>query len=209
LRSVLQGLVDLAHDALSSPWGYLALFSFAAVDAFLPMVPSESLVVTAGVFAASGKPELVLVIVAAGLGALVGDHISYGIGRSAGSRLLRRSREGSRQRRAFDWAAATLAQRGGVVLIVSRYVPGGRTAVTLTMGTIAYPRRAFFVFDALAAISWAIYGALIGYIGGHAFEDQPLLGLALGLGLAVAIAGLIEVVRHVLARRRRGRQPVG
>ncbi len=199
---MLDGVVDLARDALSSPWGYLALFTFAAVDAFFPVVPSESLVVTAGVFAASGEPDLLLVILAAGAGALVGDHVSYAIGHTAGSRLLRRAGDGTRKRAAFDWAAAALAERGGIVLLVSRYIPGGRTAVTLTMGTIHYPLRAFTLFDALAAISWAIYSAMIGYIGGHAFEDDPLKGLLLGLGLALAIAAGIEVVRHVRKRAR-------
>lgn len=199
---MLDGIVDIAQDALSSPWGYLALFSFAAIDAFFPIVPSESLVVTAGVFAASGEPELPLVILAAGLGALAGDHISYGIGRTAGSRLLARAKDGSRKQGAFDWARGALAERGGIVLIISRYIPGGRTAVTLTMGTVRYSRRAFLLFDALAAISWAIYSALIGYIGGHAFEEDPLKGLLLGFGLATAVAVGVEVVRHVRKRRR-------
>lgn len=52
----------------------------------------------------------------------------------------------------------------------------------------------------LAAISWGVYCALIGYVGGHAFEDQPLKGLALGFVLSLLVAGTIEVIRH---RRRR------
>jgi len=200
-RSVLDGVVDLAQEALSSPWGYVALFAFAAVDAFFPMVPSESLVVTAGVFAASGEPDLALVIVAAGAGALTGDHISYAIGRTAGSRIVASAREGSRRRAAYDWAEVALAERGGLVLIISRYIPGGRTAVTLTMGAVRYDRRAFFLFDALAAISWAIYSAMIGYIGGHAFEEDPLKGLLLGFAIAGAVAIAVEIARHVRKRR--------
>ncbi len=198
---MLDGVVDLAREALSSPWGYLALFAFAAVDAFFPMVPSESLVVTAGVFAAGGEPDLVLVILAAGAGALTGDHISYAIGRVAGARIVAGARPGSRRRAAYDWAEVALAQRGGLVLIISRYIPGGRTAVTLTMGALRYDRRAFLLFDALAAISWAIYSAMIGYLGGHAFEDDPLKGLLLGFAIAVAVSLVVEVVRHVRKRR--------
>jgi len=204
---VLDGVVDLAQEALSSPWGYVALFTFAAVDAFFPMVPSESLVVTAGVFAASGEPDLVLVILAAGAGALAGDHVSYAIGRTAGSRIVASARPGSRRRAAYEWAEVALAERGGLVLIISRYIPGGRTAVTLTMGAVRYDRRAFFLFDSLAAISWAIYSAMIGYIGGHAFEEDPLKGLLLGFAIAGAVAIAVEIARHVRKRRARATDP--
>ncbi|UGS35151.1 DedA family protein [Capillimicrobium parvum] len=200
---MLDTLVDVAQDALTSPWGYVALFAFAAIDAIIPMVPSESLVITAGVFAASGDPSLPLVVVAAGLGAMVGDHLSFYIGRTAGTRLVRRAKPGSRSRAAFDWAGGALFERGGIILIIARYIPGGRTAATLTMGTVGYPLRSFTLFDAVAAFSWALYSAAIGYIGGHAFEEDPIKGLALGLGLALLLAGVIEVVRHVRARRSR------
>ena len=200
---MLDGIVDIAHEALSSPWGYLALFAFAAVDAFLPIVPSESLVVTAGVFAASGEPELPLVILAAGAGALAGDHVSYAVGRTAGVRLVERGEEGSRRKAAFEWARVQLAERGGVILIISRYIPGGRTAVTLVMGATHYPWPSFFVFDALAAISWAIYSAMIGYLGGHVFEDDPFKGLLLGFALAMGVAGAVEAARHLRKRRSR------
>jgi membrane protein DedA with SNARE-associated domain len=198
---VLDSVVDIAQDALTSPWGYVALFSFAALDAIIPMVPSESLVITAGVFAASGDPSFVLVVGAAGLGALVGDHASFFLGRTAGTRLLRRAKPGSRSRAAFDWASVALFERGGIILIIARYIPGGRTAATLTMGTVGYPLRSFTLFDAIAAFSWALYSAGIGYLGGHAFEEDPIKGLALGLGMALLLAAAIEVVRHVRGRR--------
>ena len=45
-----------------------------------------------------------------------------------------------------------------------------------------------------------MYGSLVGYIGGEAFEDSPLKGLALGLGIAFTVALIVEVVRHVRNR---------
>jgi membrane-associated protein len=67
---------------------------------------------------------------------------------------------------------------------------------------VRYPLRSFSFFDGIAAGSWAAYSALIGYVGGAAFEDDPIKGLALGLGLALAVTGAVELVRHVRARRR-------
>ena len=45
-------------------------------------------------------------------------------------------------------------------------------------------------------MSWATYAGLVGYLGGAAFEDEPLKGVFLGLGLALSVAGAIELLRH-------------
>jgi membrane-associated protein len=197
-----EAIVALVEGALSSPWGLLALVTVAAVDGFFPVVPSESLVVTAGVFAAAGDQTLALIIAAGALGAFTGDHISYFAGRRAGDRLTGRLRAGTRKHAAFAWARRILAERGATVIVVARYVPGGRTAVTLTAGAVRYPLSSFALFDGIAAASWATYAALVGFVGGTAFEAEPLKGVVLGLGLALSLAGAIELVRH--ARRRSG-----
>ena len=57
-------------------------------------------------------------------------------------------------------------------MIVGRYVPGGRTAVTFTAGMTHYSYRKFLVFDAIAAITWATYASLLGYFGGRFFHDH-------------------------------------
>ncbi|TDW86447.1 MULTISPECIES: DedA family protein [Kribbella] len=197
-------ILQFAHELMSSWWIYLALWGFAALDGFFPAIPSETLVVTAGVFAAAGEPNLYAVIVVAAVGAFMGDHISYALGRGAGGRMLDRMTPGTRRYAAVLWARQALAERGGLVLVVARYVPGGRTAVTLTMGSVRYPLRQFSGFAALAAVSWGIYCSLVGYIGGKAFEDNPLKGVVLGIGLALAVTLVVEVVRHRLKKRREG-----
>ncbi|MBN6056243.1 DedA family protein [Nonomuraea sp. RK-328] len=190
-------IMDLVTQVMSSPWLYAALFALALLDGFFPVVPAETSVITAGVFAATGETNLALVILVAGLGAFVGDHVSYLIGNKAAGRL--------RERKAFVWARRALAERGGLVLVVARYIPGGRTATTLTMGAVRHPLRSFTFFDAIAASSWAVYSGLIGFFGGMAFENDPVKGLLLGLGIALSITGVVEVVRW--ARKRRAIQP--
>jgi membrane-associated protein len=196
-------ILHFTQELMSSWWIYLALFGFAALDGFFPAIPSETLVVTAGVFAATGGPNLYAVIAMAAAGAFLGDHLSYALGRGAGGRMLDRFEPGTKRHKMTMWARNALEERGGLVLIVARYVPGGRTAVTLTMGAVRYPLRNFSFFAGLAAISWGLYCALVGYLGGKAFEDNPLKGVALGIGLALAVTVLVEVVRH----KRRTPQP--
>ncbi|MEV0291314.1 MULTISPECIES: DedA family protein [unclassified Kribbella] len=194
-------ILHFTEELMSSWWIYLALWGFAALDGFFPAVPSETLVVTAGVFAATGEPSLWGVMVVAAAGAFVGDHVSYLLGRGAGGRLLDRLQPGTKRHAMALWAQRALAERGGLVLVVARYVPGGRTAVTLTMGSVRYPLRKFSLFAGIAAASWGVYCALVGYIGGKAFEDNPLKGVILGIGLALAVTLIVEVVRHQLRKR--------
>ena len=193
------------QDLMSSPWLYLALFVLSAVDGFLPLLPSETVVITAGVFAATGQPELAAVVAVAALGALAGDHTSYLIGHLAGPGLQARARPGSRRRAGLDRAERLLASRGGMLLVTARYVPGARTAVTLTAGAVARPLRHFSPFAALGALTWAGWSAAVGYVGGLAFEEDPLRGLLVGLGVALGLTALGELARHLVQRRRRAR----
>jgi membrane protein DedA with SNARE-associated domain len=195
---VADAIMELAENAMDSPWIFAALFAFAALDAFFPIVPSESLVITAGVFsAANGEPHLVGIILSAAAGAFLGDHISYVIGRTAGEKMMRRAKPGSKKEAAWARGHKLLEERGGVILIVCRYIPGARTAITLTAGAVAYRLRSFSFFDGFAALSWGTYSALVGYIGGEAFEEEPWKGLALGLGIALSVTFAVEVIRHV------------
>ena len=66
-------------------WSYPVIFLVSMLDAFFPFVPSETVVITAGVIASVGDLSLPLVIVCASLGALVGDNISYGLGACSAS----------------------------------------------------------------------------------------------------------------------------
>lgn len=197
----MSNVVDLLQNAMGSPWIYLALFVFVAVDAFFPTIPGETLVVTSGVFAVTGQPNLVAIVAVAAAAGFVGDHVSYLIGRTAGSRLLDRMKPGTRRRRPFDWASRALHERGGSVLIICRFIPGCRTAATLTTGTVRFPRGSFALFTSVGVVCWATYFTLVGYVGGIAFQRQPLLGVLLGIGMAVVVAGAIEGIRHLRSRR--------
>ncbi len=210
-----EAIIDLVRQAVDSPWIFPALLVLAAIDGFLPLVPSEAAVITAGVFAASGEPNVILVIAATALGAFIGDHLSYFGGRFAADRWGHRSagrlstlwRGGRRRRAAVNRAAGTLSRRGGLILLIARFVPGGRTAVTLSTGAVSYPLHLFSFFDAIGASCWAVYCAMLGYLGGKAFTDNPIAGLLLGLGVAAAITVLTEAVRRL--RRRRVSRPTG
>ena len=185
----------------ASGWAYAIVFVLALLDALVPIVPSETAVITAGVVAASGDLSLELIIPAAAAGAFIGDNLAYLIGHRFGARATERFFSGEKARHRMDWAEEQLRERGGELIIVGRFIPGGRTAVALSAGTLGYRWRRFIAFDAVATLAWATYSALLGYYGGKTFES--FWGLVLALTTAFAIAGGIELVRWALRRRRK------
>lgn len=194
---------DSLLDLLSaSPWTYAVILAVAALDALVPLVPSETTVISAGVLAGAGDLELGLVIAAGAAGAYSGDTSAYFVGRRFGPRLERRLFRGERGVRRQAWAEGALDRHGGPLIFGARFVPGGRTATTVTAGVLRMRLARFAAFAGGAAVAWAAYAALIGYLGGRAFEDNPLWGLALGFGVAAATYVVVDMVRR--ARRRRG-----
>lgn len=193
------------EEWVSSDWSYLVIFGVAMLDAFFPLVPSETVAITGGVLAGSGELSLPLVILCASTGAIVGDNISYGIGSIFGERTVKRVFRGEKSLKAFTWAERQLLRRGFYLIIIARFIPGGRTATTFAAGYIhALPYRRFLVADIIAGIIWGSYTGLLGYIGGKQFESQPWKGLLLAFGVAIAVAGLVELVRHIRDRRAGG-----
>jgi membrane protein DedA with SNARE-associated domain len=194
-------LTHLVEAALTSPWVYLAVFALAGLDAVLPVLPSETVVVGAGVFAfATGTPLLWLVAVAAVLGAFLGDQLAYVLGRLLlGRRFGARPGLLPRVRQALD-------VRGGQLIVSARFVPGGRTAVTTACGALGYPLARFTAATALAAVLWTAVSLFLGYLGSAAFAHDPLRGVLAGVGVSVLITLVVEGVRFV-RRRSRTRAP--
>jgi membrane-associated protein len=197
--SLFGHFTQLVSDA--SGWAYAIVFLLALLDAVIPIVPSETAVITAGVVASAGDLSLAMIIPAAAAGAFLGDNTAYWIGRRFGTRVVERFFSGEKSRRRIEWAERQLTERGGELIAIARFIPGGRTAVTLSAGLLEFPWRRFILFDALAAVGWALYASLLGYFGGHAFEHEALKGLLLALGIAFAVAGGVEVTRWALKRR--------
>jgi len=178
----------------------------AVVDALLPVVPSEALIIGAGVAAAAGQQDLLVVIGAAALGSFIGETAGYVIGRALGPSV--RGRLGGGRRVAYDRVAALLTRRGGTVLLTARFLPGGRTVATLVAGAMNYPTGRFLTFTALGTPLSAAWSAVLGFLGGAAFAENPLFGLAFGLSLGTVAGLLLGALPKLRARRADRPDPV-
>jgi membrane-associated protein len=187
---------SLTEYVSGSPWTYAFLFGIAALDVIFPLVPSETSVILGGVLAATGDLSLFGVILCAAGGAILGDNIAYVIGRTAGHRVAARFFTGERQKR-LDWAEKQIQERGGYLIIVARFIPAGRTVVTLACGLLEMRWHRFIAFDIAAGVLWASYAALLGYVGGRTFERNPLYGFLIAFAVALAITGGVELFRRI------------
>jgi membrane-associated protein len=195
---VFESIVDAVSG---SSWTYVLVFAIAMLDAFFPLVPSETVAITAGVVAGAGDLNVFVVIVAAAGGAFVGDNISFAIGHFFGKRTVDRFFSGEKAQKRLQWAEEQLEKRGAYIIVVARFIPGGRTATTFTAGYVQdFAWFRFMRYDALAASIWGCYTVLLGYFGGKTFEDAPWKGLLLAFGIALTVTLVIEAVRHLRAR---------
>jgi membrane-associated protein len=189
-------LESLTQLVSGSPWTYAIVLGFAALDAVFPLVPSEATAVAAGVLAGAGDLHVAVVLGAAAAGALIGDNSAYGVGRGTGGFMTRRLLRGRQA-----WAERMLDERGGYLIVAARFIPGGRTAATVTAGLTGMTWTRFFRAALAAAVLWATFAVGLGYAGGHAFEDKPWLGLVTAFGVAATIALAVELARRYRTSR--------
>ena len=179
-----------------SAWSYPVIVGAVALDCVLPLAPEEATVITAGILAGNGELSIVLVLAAAMAGGFLGDNVSYLLGATVGRRVQERRFKGEKAQRRLSWARQQLRERGSVMVVAGRFIPGGRTATTFAAGTLEFPWRRFGLADALAALLWAVYASFLGYFGGATFKESLWKPLA----VAAVIAALVAVVGEGLRR---------
>ncbi len=187
--AVLDNLLPL----ISSPWLYLIVFAMVTIDGFLPVVPSEAVVIGLSALSATGSPDLAMLAASVVAGGIAGDQVSYLLGRKAGGRIPTGRLAAARPK-----AQQALQRYGAATILAGRFLPCGRAATTWTSGSVSLPPHRFRLVSALASVAWAAYMLGLGRLGGSAFADEPLLGVATGLAI-----GAVLTATHTLVQRRR------
>ena len=183
-----------------SSWAYAAIFAIVTVDAFFPLVPGETSVITGAILAANDQLSVLLVFAAAMAGALAGDNISYLLGDRFGPPVQRRLFKTEKAARKLEWARRQLQERGPVIIVAARFVPGGRTAATFSAGALEYRWRTFIVAAVVAAALWSGFTTALGWFGGNAYKDSLWKPLLISAGVALLAAGAGELYRRATDR---------
>ena len=200
LANIVSDFTDWLDDIGGEWWFLLVILGIAFFDSFIPVVPSETAVIIGGVAAGQGDQVLPLVILCGAVGAFLGDNFAYMIGRRFSPWINRRAASRPKTAARLDWAKRQIRARGGPLLITARFIPGGRSALTITSGLTHQPWGWFAGWIAIAAVIWASYAALLGYVFGNRFKDNHTMAFLLAFGAALGITLLIELIRHLRHR---------
>ena len=200
-------LDSLTQLVSGSPVTYLVVLGIALLDVLCPILPAETVLFTAAVLAARGDLSIWLLIPAAAVGGFCGDNISYMLGRRVGDPVSRKLFRSDQARARLRWAERAIQRHGPVLIVVARFLPGGRSGTTFGAGTLELAWRRFAFADAAAALAWATYATLLGYLGGSAFSHSLWKPLAISLAVGTLLGLVAEGYRRL--QRRRGRDILG
>jgi membrane protein DedA with SNARE-associated domain len=166
------------------------------------VIPGETAAVLGGVLASRGRVSLPLLVVVVVVAAVTGPLVGYEIGRHLGSRLI-----AARRMRAvaagMGRAQAVLRRRGGLAVLVGRFVAVLRALMPAVAGTTRMPYRTFLFFNVLGGIIWGVGYCLLGYAAGSAYAA---IERTVGTGVAVAVAVVVVAALVVWGIRRHRRE---
>lgn len=197
----LPSVLSVLSSGLGSVWLLPVLILMIAVDGPLPMLPSETVLMSAVATATVSHdlPMLTGLFLAAGVGSVLGDLAAYGLGR--GSHRLLAARAADRHG-VTRWVRANLFRRPVAALAAARFVPGGRLASTAASGRLGLPLRAFLAGSAVSSLLWSVYMLVVGLVLGPVTGGNPLLCVAAGGVMAVLTGGGFAVGHRIRSRRR-------
>jgi membrane protein DedA with SNARE-associated domain len=189
---------DVTH--LLQTYGYLAVFFFVGIESTGIPLPGETVLLAAAIYAgATHQLQIAWIIVAAALGAILGDNIGYWVGREGGFRLLRRyGRLVRLDERKLKLAVYLFDRQGPKVVFFGRFVAVLRAWAAILAGTFRMRWMPFLVFNAAGGILWATIYGLAGYILGKSVHQLAgTIGrVSLVVAVIVIVISLMLIARH-------------
>jgi len=177
--------------ALLGPWVYLGLWFVVFAETGLAVgffLPGDSLLVVSGLFAAAGKLNVLLVMLAFFLGSVLGDSTGYWTGRFMGKTLFNRESSFIFKPSRVEKARQFFEKYGVKTVVLARFVPIVRTFAPLVVGAAGMPYVKFLTFSIIGSALWISSMVLAGYFLGGVIET------ALGIKLEDHIEKVVIVV---------------
>ena len=177
--------------AFLGPWVYFGLWFVVFAETGLAVgffLPGDSLLVVAGLFAAAGKLQVGLVMLAFFLGSVIGDSTGYWTGRFMGKTLFNREDSFIFKPSRVEKAKHFFEKYGVKTVVLARFVPIVRTFAPLVVGAAEMPYAKFLTFSLIGGALWISSMVLAGYFLGGVIET------ALGIKLEDHIEKVVIVV---------------
>ncbi|GAC1614707.1 MAG: DedA family protein [Ktedonobacteraceae bacterium] len=188
---------DLTH--LLTTYGYWAVLLFVAVESTGIPFPGETMLLVAAIYAGTTHHlSILLVIIAAAIGAILGDNVGFWVGREGGYRLLRRYGHVIHlNERKLKLGQYLFHKHGGKVVFFGRFIAVLRAWAAFLAGTNRMRWSSFLLFNAFGGIVWATLYGLGGYLlGNNVHRLTGLVGI-----VTIVLAVLVIIVFLVFLRR--------
>lgn len=197
----LQHLID-PEKLLREGGFYVVVFViFAETGLFFGFfLPGDYLLFLAGMFVATGKLDVNIYVLIAGLmaAAISGNFTGYWFGRKTGPVLYQRKDSFFFKKKFLKAAEAYYTKQGAFALIMGRFVPIVRTFAPIIAGIVKLDFRKFALYNVLGAVLWIASLTLLGYFLGKKFEreiNQYLLYIILGFIVITTLPVIIAFLR--------------
>jgi membrane-associated protein len=154
--------------------GYIGLFAIIFAETGLLIgffLPGDSLLVTAGLFAARGQLDIVWLNLLLIVAAISGDAVGYTIGLRAGRALFNRPQSRFFRKDHLIKTQEFYEKYGGITIVLARFMPFARTFAPVVAGIAAMKYRRFALFNITGGIGWIMSMTLLGYSLGVAFPE--------------------------------------
>lgn len=191
---------------------YLALIGIIFAETGLAVgffLPGDSLLVVAGLFAAAGKLNVLILLTTLFVAAVVGDAVGYYSGLKLGPRIFSRQKSMIFRPSHLQKAQEFYEKYGGKTIIIARFVPIVRTFAPIVAGAAQMPYRQFVFFNLLGGFLWVFSMILAGYFLGSVVESA--FGIRLEdhiekvVIVVVALSLLPPIFEYLKARREKRR----
>ena len=202
LRGVITGAYSL--DALILWGGYALMVAIVFTETGLLVglfLPGDSLLITAGLIAATGALNIWWINVLLMVAAIVGDSVGYAIGARIGPRLFTREKSMLFNPKHVDRTRRFYARYGAKTIVIARFVPIVRTFAPVLAGVGQMPYRRFLSYNVFGGIGWVAGMTWAGYFLGSAIPD--IKSHIHKVVLVVIVLSVIPIVIEVLRERRR------
>ena len=184
-------------SAFIKTFTYLGVFTIIFAESGLLVglvLPGDSLLFSAGILASQHIMNIVVLIIAVLVAAVLGNVTGYGIGKKFGPALFTRSRFLTTKQ--LEKAEKFFNRHGGKSVVIGRFVPVVRTVVPLLAGVGKMPLKRFNIYSIIGAVLWGGSVTLTGYYAGSRIPnvDKYVLPIIVVAILIALIPSLIHLV---------------